>query len=500
VIYAALTASIALAIVLGFAGGIASWTAGAWVALPLVALSALWISGAAATAMLGITSPVARPVRVPDGWVPTVPTAVLVTLCGEEPVPLASYMAALRAGLNHAGLGDAARIFVLSDTSGAAKIRAEEAAFAPLQADGTLSYRRRASNTGRKPGNIAAWLTAHGDSFTHMVVLDADSRMTATRIRRMIWQIEARPGLGLLQAGIALVPAATRFGHQQRVAARLLSRNFGRGFAAWTGDSGNYWGHNAIIRIAAFRAAEQLPRLSGPAPFGGDLLSHDFIEAAWIRRAGWSVALDPEPAGSAENAPQTLAEFHRRDRRWCQGNLQHLRLLGAPGLSAISRVHLASGILSYLVAPVWLLLVAMFALGAVPMGGALPLFLVALVLVLPKLCALVDWMGRAQTPWRRKVVLRAWAAELVLSSLIAPLVMLRQAAAVASVCMGRDCGWKSGRMPRFDLPPGLPEAGLGACLVTLIWLAHGAAAVWLAPVVLPLLAAPVIVRALDGAV
>jgi membrane glycosyltransferase len=294
------------------------------------------------------------------------------------------------------------------------------------------------------------------------------------------------------------VPGQSRFGRHQRLSARLLSPNFGRGMAAWSGESGNYWGHNAIMRVAAFRAAADLPILPGPAPLGGAPLSHDFVEAAWIRRAGWTVELDPETAGSAEDGPQTLAEFHKRDRRWCQGNLQHLRLIAEPGLYPLSRLHFASGIMGYLAAPIWLVLIGMIASGAVTVAGALPFALIAGVLILPKLCAMSGWMTRARTSARRRLVLRAGLAELALSTVIAPLVMVRQTGSVLSVLMGRDCGWKSSRASR-PLPRGVPEAGAGAALVALVALTGPAASlVWLMPVALPLLAAPVLVPMLDA--
>jgi membrane glycosyltransferase len=213
----------------------------------------------------------------------------------------------------------------------------------PLSDAGVLTYRRRCENIGRKPGNIADWLARWGDDHDYMLVLDADSRMSTDRIRRLIARMEARPRLGLLQAAIALTPGRTRFGRHQRMAAKLLGPTFVRGFAAWTGRSSNYWGHNAIIRVEAFRVAANLPILSGRPPFGGSVLSHDFVEAAWMRRAGWHVELDVAQGGSAEGAPQTLEEFHKRDRRWCQGNLQHMRLLAEPALHPISRWHMLSG-------------------------------------------------------------------------------------------------------------------------------------------------------------
>lgn len=498
--YAVATVVMASAILAAFAASVSVWTLGAFVALPLVLVTALWISGGAATSILGLLSPAQRTGPIPAGWVPANSTAILVTICGEDPGPLARHLASLRAGLDRLGLGRETRIFVLSDTSGASRVEAEEAVLGPLRESGAVCYRRRPVNTSRKPGNIGDWLATHGDAHGFMMVLDADSRMSADRIRTMIWQLERRPAVGLLQAGIGLVPAKTRFGHHQRVASRVLSHNFGRGFSAWTGDSGNYWGHNAIMRTAAFRSASRLPRLSGAAPFGGDVLSHDFIEAAWIRRAGWSVALDPSSAGSAENAPQTLADFHRRDRRWCQGNLQHMRLLAEPGLCAISRTHLVAGIVSYLVAPVWLILVALIASGAVELSGAGALLLVLGVLLVPKLSALADWWARAKTPRRRVIGLRALGGELAVSSIIAPLIMVRNAGAVASVLAGRDCGWKSGRANRLKMPEGLGEMAVGAGLVAIAWLATGMATLWLLPVVLPLCSAPLIVRALNAPV
>lgn len=499
-VFAALTLLFASAILCAFAFSVTRWDVPGFAALALVAVTALWISGGAATAILGLIAPAPGRGTVPDMWRPSKSTALLVTICGEDPGPLAQHLAGLQASLERAGLGESTTIYVLSDTTGAARIEAEEAAFSPLLNSQIIRYRRRTRNIGRKPGNISDWLAQHGDRHAFMIVLDADSRMTPRRIRKMIWQIDRRPDLGLLQAGIALVPGTTRFGKHQRVAARLMSRNFGRGFAAWTGKTGNYWGHNAIMRVSAFRAAARLPQLSGAAPLGGDLLSHDFVEAAWISRAGWTVELDPDPSGSAENAPQTLADFHRRDRRWCQGNLQHLRLLAEPGLNIISRVHLAFGILSYLVAPVWLLLVALIASGSVTASGALPLVLVALVLLVPKLCALTDWFRRARTWRRRWLGTRAGIGELVVSSAIAPLVMLRQSAAVASVCLGQDCGWKSGGRTHWSPPAGWIEACIGAGLLWLAAASGGSAAIWLMPVVLPLIAAPMIVRVLNAPV
>jgi membrane glycosyltransferase len=497
-----LALGLTLAVVATFAASLEAWTPAALAALPLIALGALWISGGAATALLGLFAPPPPESRPPAGWRPASRTAILVTLCGEEPEPIARALADLRAGLARDGLGEATRIFVLSDTRSESAnpddpALREARAFRPLAEAGDLSYRRRLRNDGRKPGNIGDWVDSHGADFDHMLVMDADSRMTPARIGRMIWQMDRRGDLGLLQAGIAIRPGTTRFGRHQRLAARLLSPCFGRGFAAWSGDSGNYWGHNAIMRVAAFRAARRLPDLSGPAPWGGMLLSHDFVEAAWIRRAGWAVALAPATDGSAEEAPQTLQAFHKRDRRWCQGNLQHLRLIAEPGLDPVSRLHLAMGVLSYLVAPVWLILVALLAFGGVPVGGIAPLAVVALALLLPKLCAVAAWWRAARTAGRRATILRASVAELAVSTVIAPLVMLRQVGAILAICAGRDCGWKGRDRAALRLGPGVGEALAGGALLALAAAMGGPSALWLAPVVLPLVLAPLVMTLMD---
>ncbi len=263
-----------------------------------------------------------------------------------------------------------------------------------------------------------------------MLTFDADSRMTARRIADLIRKMEARPDLGLIQSGVRLTGAQTRFGRVQQAATRLYGPAFTAGIAGWSGDAGNYWGHNALARVVAFAEAAGLPRLDGRPPFGGDVLSHDFVEAAWLRRAGWAVEIDPEAWGSTEEGPQTLAEFHKRDRRWCQGNLQHVRILtGARGLDPVSRLHLVCGIFGYLASPLWLALVVAATLSGstgtilVPVLGAIGL------LMAQKLAGVAYWLRGNPGAWRR--VCSAAAGETLVSSLLAPIVMMRQTVAVA---------------------------------------------------------------------
>jgi membrane glycosyltransferase len=468
--------------------------------LILFSLSVLWTASAAAVALIGATRPLTAPPALPRGWTPTGRAAILILLCGEPPVPVARQIDALKRDLARTGLTAAIDIFVLSDTRDPARVAAESLALAPLAGQAGIYYRRRATNAGRKPGNIADWVGGWGGAYRHMLVLDADSRMSGARIRAMIYRMEHAPDTALIQAGMRLLPAQSRFGALQRLSGRLCGPGFGRGFAAWTGAEGNFWGHNALLRIDAFAAAAGLPRLTGRPPFGGDILSHDFVEAAWLRRAGWAVVLDPDSRGSFEDGPQTMGAFHRRDRRWCQGNLQHLRLLAARGLHPVSRLHLLSGILSYLAAPLWLGLVLAIALGRPGLDTVLPLVGGLGLLLVPKLAGGWIWLRRCRSAARRRVVLRALAAETLLSTLIAPILLIRQSAAVAAVLAGRDCGWRpDAGAVRPRLPAGAFEALAGLALIGLAtpFAQTPGQLALLLPVLGPLLAAPLLTRWLE---
>ena len=89
--------------------------------------------------------------------------------------------------------------------------------------------------------------------------------------------------------------------------------------------------------------------------------------------------------------------------------------------------------------------------------------------------------------------------ELALSTLLAPVIMLRQTVAVASVFARQDCGWKppAGAARPGDAPWLEPAAGAALLLAV----TPGIEAVWpvllIAPIVLPLFAAPALVAWLD---
>ncbi|SNR50273.1 glucans biosynthesis glucosyltransferase MdoH [Puniceibacterium sediminis] len=494
---AAMTLTLTMMIAAGFAAAIDEWTLASGTALALLTLTAATLSLGATTALIGLLASPMATVRPLPGWQPIGRTAVLLTMCGEEPSGPARMLSELAMDLERQGINHTTTLFVLSDTRDPDRIALEEETLAPLIDAGQIVYRRRTENTGRKPGNISDWLHSHGNRFDYMMTLDADSRMGASRIATMVERMERSPQTGLLQAGMRLVPAKSRFGKLQRLSARLMGPTFLTGFALWTGDAGNYWGHNALIRVKAFREAGHLPKLSGSAPFGGDILSHDFVEAALMRRAGWKIEIDAETRASAEDGPQTLAEFHKRDRRWCQGNLQHSRIIGMAGLHPISRMHMAVGIMGYAAGPIWLALVILLSAGLVPAASIWPLLAVVTLLLMPKVCGLLRNLGSTNSPRARKIMLRAATAELVMSSLLAPIVMIRHVLAVGSVLTGHDCGWKSTTGRRVNLPSGMLEAAGGIALVALVAVVNPDALLFMLPVAAPLLAAPILVPYLD---
>jgi membrane glycosyltransferase len=331
--------------------------------------------------------------------------------------------------------------------------------------------------------------------------------------------MEAEPELGILQTAPALAGARTPFARLQQFASRIYGPVVARGLAAWQGGDGNYWGHNAIIRTAAFAASCGLPELPGKQPLGGPILSHDFVEAALMRRAGWRVEMATDLGGSWEDSPPSLIDAAARDRRWAQGNLQHLKVIGARGLRWPSRVHLAIGVMSYCASPIWLLLIGFgFALSLqtllnrpeyFPEGFQLfptwPLFdserMVRLfiatlaVLFLPKAIGLVSaFLSRKVRrgcggAWR---LLASGLAELVLSALYAPIMMLIHSRQVAEILLGRDSGW--GPQRREGGETSWRDAwrahrwhmGIGAATAGAAWFVSPMILAWLAPTLLGL--------------
>jgi membrane glycosyltransferase len=382
-------------------------------------------------------------------------------------------------------------------------------------------YRRRWRNRARKAGNVEEFVERWGGRYDYMIVLDADSLMSAETLMALARAMDADPNLGILQTVPVIAGGHSFFARLQQFAGRAYGPVVARAIAAWQGEDGNYWGHNAIIRTAAFAAACGLPVLPGRKPFGGEIMSHDFVEAALMRRAGWSVRMAPDLGGSWEESPPSLLDVAIRDRRWAQGNLQHTKVITAAGLAWPNRVHFAIGIMSYLSSLFWLGLIIVgisltlqAELGRPeyfpntfqlfpdwPRFDAVRMFwlfvFTMVVLFLPKVIGLIGvlWQrGLRQGCGGALAAIVSVLLETLLSALYAPIMMLLQSRQIYEILRGRDSGWATQRRAggtswgdawryhRWHMVTGVVLA-VGA------WLISPVALAWLSPIVIGLILA-----------
>jgi membrane glycosyltransferase len=299
---------------------------------------------------------------------PLASTAVVMPVYNEDTEAVFGNIRAVYDSLRERGELESYDFYILSDSTDPAKAVEEGMAWADLcrqtNGFGNIHYRRRKLPVNRKSGNIADFCRRWGYRYSYMVVLDADSVMTGTAVSSLVRLMETNPRTGIIQTMPRLVKAETVFGRIQQFASRLYGPIFATGLNFWQQGVGNYWGHNAIIRVSPFMASCGLPVLPGKAPIGGKILSHDFVEAALMLDAGWEVWFAYDLDGSYEELPPNLTEYVKRDRRWCQGNLQHIWFLLARNVQPISRIHLVQGILAYVSAPLLVLFVLMGAMQA----------------------------------------------------------------------------------------------------------------------------------------
>lgn len=455
-------------------------------------------------------------------------TALLFPVYHEDPARISGTIAALAEELAHLGKADRFDVFVLSDTRGATEGQSEEERYAQLaEALAPLirvHYRRRIENSARKAGNIKDWVERFGGAYANFIILDGDSVMSGETVIRLARTMEREGGAGLIQTVPRLVGGRTLLQRLQQYACNTYGPAVAAGLASWHRSRGNYWGHNAIIRTRAFAEAAGLPHLVGRAPFGGPILSHDFVEAVLLQRAGWGVHMAPSLDGSFEGTPPGLVDLVVRDRRWAQGNLQHLALVARRGLTAMGRIHLAMGAFSYLVSAIWALSLGVGIVLALqsqqlipsyfqdsktlfPMwpvidpGAAMRLFLGTMaVVLLPKLLGLVLELKRTVGESELFGVPRALVAvgvETIFSMLLAPILMMTQTAGVIHILSGSDAGWKAQRRDDGSIP--FHEAmrfhvrhTLAGCLIALVcWWVSPGLLLWMTPVVAGLvLAAP----------
>jgi membrane glycosyltransferase len=450
--------------------------------------------------------------------------AMLLPTYNEDPHRVLTRLRAIYESIEATGHGGHFDWFVLSDTSEPDIWITEEKCFLKLRQDisgvRSLFYRHRLANTARKSGNIEEWVRRFGAEYECMLILDADSLMTGDCIVRLVAAMEAHPKVALIQTLPIVVNARTLFARWQQFAGRLYGPMLAAGIAWWHGSEGNYWGHNAIIRIYAFAQCAGLPELRGRKPFSGHIMSHDFIEAALMRRGGWAIHMAPTLPGSYEESPPTLSDFATRDRRWCQGNLQHLALLPTRGFHWISRLHLLTGIGSYLTSPLWLaflmvgILVSLQAqfvrpeyfpkgYSLFPRWPAQDPVLAAWVfvgtmgmLIVPKLLAFLVLACDRDT--RRKfggilLALAGIVAETILSGFTAPIMMLFQSSAVGEILFGRDAGWQvqrrdDGAISRHDVVSTYSVSTLvGIAMAVAAYAVSVPLLLWMTPVILGLL-------------
>ncbi|MET0340351.1 MAG: glucans biosynthesis glucosyltransferase MdoH [Polyangiales bacterium] len=397
------------------------------------------------------------PRKKPASDATTLPRSALVMpIYHEDPEAVFAGLLAMRESLGRVPGGETFEIFVLSDSRDPERAAEEERAFRRAASTGDqkipMYYRRRAKNERQKAGNLAEFFERWGHRYTYAVILDADSLMRGETIVELVRRMQASPRVALLQAPLELHRGVTLFSRAQQLAGSVAGPMFTRGLATWAGGNANYYGHNAAVRVSAFLECCALPILKGEPPLGGHILSHDFVEAALLCRAGWEVRIAYDLSGSWEELPPTLPEYVARDRRWCQGNLQHLRIAVSEGLKPMSRLHMLVGACAYLAGPLWLVFMVIGAILAAytPRGLMAPEVAVvltgatAITLLGPRLLGWLSTLldGRARRGHGGAIRLTlSVLVEAIFAAAIAPLLMVHHARIVWSILSGQSVRW-----------------------------------------------------------
>jgi len=398
-------------------------------------------------------------------------TAILVPVYNECPRAVFARVQAMVESLLATGQHAGFEFFILSDTTDPEVWLQEELQWTRLMDENdwpvNVYYRRRQKNIQRKAGNIADFCTRWGMNYDFMIILDADSLMTGPTFVEMVRRMLADQRLAILQVPPRPINRNSLFARLQQFSATVYSPICIYGFDAWSAHQGNYWGHNAILRVQPFMQCCELPILPGKKPLGGEILSHDFVEAALLTGHGWKVQLAYDLEGSYEECPTTLIDYLIRDQRWCQGNMQHARLLLSEGYCTASRLHFLMGVMAFASSPIWLLFMLFSLTGygyekmtAVTAGEeigpiALTLFVAVMsLLLLPKLWSLLALM---QQPGRVKAC-GGWLAvtggvllETFCSILLAPVMAFYHSCFVFNTLLGRTVGWNSQRRDEADV-------------------------------------------------
>lgn len=460
-----------------------------WVLLVLFVILFSQIAVGFVTAMLGFyvinrggdRQRITRTVDWNTEEVPLAPTAIVMPVFNEDVSRVFEGLRVIFRSLEATGKMEHFDFFILSDSNKPNQWIQEEIAWAELckqvNGFGRIFYRKRRQQINKKAGNVADFLRRWGKRYRYMVVLDADSIMTGEAIVKLVAMMEKNPQTGLIQTAPRLIYGESLYARMQQFANRLYSPIFLAGLNYWQQQDGNYWGHNAIIRVQPFMDHCALPDLPGSEPFGGRILSHDFVEAALMRKAGWHVWLAHDIEGTYEEGPPTLIDSAKRDRRWCQGNMQHAWLITARGFRPANRFHLFMGVMAYVSSPLWLLFLVLSTIHVfnqvlapsrvatmeryievwgrvIEVPEALALFLFTMLLLfLPKVISAFTVLKRSTDALRfggRGSLMISALMEIVLSALLAPAHMFFNSKFVFFALLGQGVSWVTQRRGAED--------------------------------------------------
>jgi membrane glycosyltransferase len=498
-----------------------------WIQLVLFVLlfqqvaTGFWLAmfGFITTLAGGDKAQIARSIDAEDDPL-SVATAVVVPIFNEDVERVFAGIEAVWNGLDPEGAGQGIDIFILSDSNKPENWLKEELAWFELcrrkNAFGRIHYRKRRTPRNGKSGNVADFCRRWGARYRYMIVFDADSIMTGRLLRRLVVMMEKNPRVGLIQTAPQLVMGRTLFRRMQQFASKLYAPLFAAGSNYWHLFGANYWGHNAIIRVQPFITHCDLPELPDPDAKRRHIFSHDTVEAALMRKAGYDVWFAYAEEGSYEEGPPNLSDSLGRDRRWCMGNLQHFWFLFAPGIDFANRFHIWMGVMGYCSSALWLLFLVIGAVDLAvkhrfsllsalpvdgPIGGAVPLLFLATLglLFVPKILSLLVALPKAG---RFGGVLRMTVSvllETVIWTLLAPVMMIYYTRFVFLTMAGLQVKW-GGQNRDDDKGLGLgtsfrifwlpPVLGIMALIV--LWNFAPQEIVLLSPVLLGWLLAPLI--------
>lgn len=452
-------------------------------------------------------------------------TALIMPICNEDVSRVFAGLRATWESVKATGQQQHFDVYILSDSYDPDICVAEQKAWmeliAEVEGEGQIFYRRRRRRVKRKSGNIDDFCRRWGKQYSYMLVLDADSVMSGECLTNLVRLMEANPKAGIIQSSPKASGMDTLYARCQQFATRVYGPLFTAGLHFWQLGESHYWGHNAIIRVAPFMEHCALAPLPGEGNFAGSILSHDFVEAALMRRAGWGVWIAYDLPGSYEELPPNLLDELKRDRRWCQGNLMNFRLFLVKGMHPVHRAVFLTGVMSYLSAPLWFMFLALStALQVVhaltepqyflqpyqlyPVWPqwrpelAIALFASTMVLLfLPKLLSIIlIWCKGSKEYGGFFRVTCSLLLEVLFSVLLAPVRMLFHTVFVVSAFLGWEVVWNSPQRDDDSTPWGEAFMRHGSqLLLGLVW-AVGMAWLdlrflfWLAPIVFSLILSP----------